>query len=111
MPYKAFIGRRPMSAFFKNYLEWGRAVLTLAQSTRNELVKVARLEFQKRTRERKLRKVIGDFVETSSSSVTRHLGCFARCYFSLDNQGIAVLAILGFFKKPTPISTVLPTFS
>ena len=23
MPYKALIGRRPMSAFFKNYPEWG----------------------------------------------------------------------------------------
>jgi hypothetical protein len=42
MPYKALIGRRPMSAFFKNYPEWGRAVLTLAQSTRNESVKVAK---------------------------------------------------------------------
>jgi hypothetical protein len=23
MPYKVLIGRRPMSAFFKNYPEWG----------------------------------------------------------------------------------------
>src|SRR4029453_16650848 len=52
----------------------GRAVLTLAQSTRNESVKVARLEFLKRTRERKLRKSpYEDFVETGSPSATRHL--------------------------------------
>ena len=58
MPYKTLIGRRPMSTFFKNYPKWGRAVLTLAQSTRNESVKVARLSFLKRTHGRKLREVM-----------------------------------------------------
>ena len=72
MPYKALIGRRPMSAFFKNYPEWGRAVLTLAQSTRNESVKVARLEFLKRTRERKLRKVIRGLCRNCVIQFTRH---------------------------------------
>ena len=49
MPYKTLIGRRPMSTFFKNYPKWGRAVLTLAQSTRNESVKVAKLSFESET--------------------------------------------------------------
>src|SRR4029453_19241695 len=47
--------------FSKTIPNGGRAVLTLAQSTRNESVEVARLEFLKRTRERKLRKVLRGF--------------------------------------------------
>ena len=58
MPYKTLIGRRPMSTFFKNYPKWGRAVLTLAQSTTNESVKSCQTEFRKRNHGRKLREVM-----------------------------------------------------
>jgi hypothetical protein len=43
----------------------GRAVLTLAQSTRNESVKVARLEFLKRHHGRKLREVMDAEIDIS----------------------------------------------
>jgi len=50
MPYKTLIGRRPMSAFFKNYPEWGVGrSRPLLRALENESVKVARLEFLKRT--------------------------------------------------------------
>jgi hypothetical protein len=75
MPYKAFHWQASDVHIFQKLSRMGgRAVLTLAQSTRNESVKVAGLEFPKRTRERKFRKVIRDFVETASSSVIRHPG-------------------------------------
>jgi hypothetical protein len=74
MPYKAFIGRRPMSTFFKTIPNGGRAVLTLAQSIRNESVKVARLELPKRTGERKLRKVIRELCRNCVIQCTVTLG-------------------------------------
>jgi hypothetical protein len=49
MPYKAFHWQASDVHIFQKLSRMGgRAVLTLAQSTRNESVEVARLEFLKR---------------------------------------------------------------
>ena len=51
----------------------------------------------------------GGFVETRSPCVTCHQGESARCYFSLNKQGIAVLAISRLFYLVLPISVFLRT--
>ena len=75
MPYKAFIGRRPMSAFSKTIPNGGRASPdTCSRALEMNRSKLPDLSFYSEPTGANSAKSYRDFVETASSSVTRHLG-------------------------------------